>query len=74
MSRYNIPASRINDIIRMVNNRTPKEEAGLVSAQEAEYFDSFEKEASAHFERYGFYPVFELAEIEYDDAILDIYG
>ena len=30
-------------------------------------------EAEAHEKKYGFYPVFEMEEIEYDDPVLDNY-
>lgn len=65
--------SRMNDIIRMVNTQTPKEEAGLKTPEEVEFFDSLIAEAKAMSARTGKPVIFENVEIEYDDPRLDIY-
>ena len=71
MSMYQ---SRKNDIIHAVNSKTPKEKAGLKNAEEREYFDTLMKEAEEHEGKYGFWPTFEMGEMEYDDPRLDIYS
>lgn len=65
--------SRINDIIHAVNFKIPKEEAGLKNDVERQFYDSITEEAEAHEKKYGFWPAFEMCEIEYDDPRLDIY-
>ena len=68
-----IRGSRLNDIIRAVNYKISKEEAGLKNAIEERFYDSLIEQAEAHVKKYGCWPVFELCEIDYDDPILDIY-
>ena len=68
-----IRASRLNQITYAVNCKVPKEEIGLKSEVEEMYYDSLIKQANEHFEKYGFYPTFEMEEIDYDDPCLDIY-
>lgn len=65
--------SRLNQIIAAVQNRIPKDNAGLKDAVEEKFFDSLEKQAADHVKKYGFFPVFDLYEIETDDPVLDIY-
>lgn len=65
--------SRLNEIIAAVQSRTPKEDAGLQDEVEAWFFDSLVKQAKECEEKHGFFPVFELYEIESDDPVLDIY-
>ena len=74
MDLNGIPASRINRILYAVNCKVPKTEFGNLSEQEASCYDGFWKEAEEHQSKYGFWPVFEMSEIEYDDPALDIYG
>lgn len=69
-----IPTSRVNQIIDAVNRRYPKEAIGVEPGEEESRYDSFWAEAEAHAERYGFWPTFEMGEIESDDPVLDIYG
>lgn len=69
-----LPTSRINRILVAVNRKVPKGEADLRSEQERECYDGFWEEAEEHLARYGFWPTFEMGEIEYDDPVLDIYG
>lgn len=69
-----IRASRLNDIMHAVNCKAPKEEFDLMSETESQFFDNLVAEAKAHEEKYGFWPVFEMLEIDYDDPRLDIYS
>ena len=68
------PTSRINQILYAVSCKVPKTEFGELTEQEAACYDGFWAEAEGHQERYGFWPTFEMGEIEYDDPVLDIYG
>lgn len=65
--------SRMNDIIRMVNTQTPKEQAGLQNAEEEKFWDGLVAEARMMSARTGKPVIFENVEIEYDDPRLDIY-
>lgn len=67
-------ASRINEITSAVNSKTPKAKAGLKNDAERVYYDELWKEAMDHQKKYGFWPVFEMAELESDDPALDIYN
>ena len=69
-----IPTSKLNEIIYAVNCKVSKEKLALRSAKESRFFDNLVDEAVAHEEKYGFWPTFEMGEIEYDDPRLDIYG
>lgn len=69
-----IPTSRANAMADAVNRRISKEEAGIRSDGEAVWYDALWAEAEAHNAKYGFWPVFEMGEIESDDPVLDIYG
>ena len=69
-----IPTSRINQLLMMVNARVPAEQADTHGEHEAGLYRSFWAEAVGHQREYGFWPVFEMGEIESDDTILDIYG
>lgn len=66
--------SRINDIIHAVNFKIPKAEAGLKNEVERRYYDNLTKEAQNHEKEYGFWPAFDMVEIETDDPRLDIYS
>ena len=68
------PASRRNDIKRMVNNKVSKENAELKDEAEEMYYDRLMKEAKEHVEEFGFWPEFEMSESDWDDPILDIYN
>lgn len=66
-------ASRKNKIMYMVSAKVPKEEAGLVSDIENDYFDTLTFEAKQVEQKTGKWPVIEMEEIESDDPVLDIY-
>ena len=68
-----IKTSRLNEIIVAFNKQQPKETLEL-SEVELVFYENLEREAQEHFDKYGFYPVFEVGEIEYDDEVLEIYG
>ena len=68
-----IPMTRLNEITRAINGKTPKEDAGLKTEVEKMFFDRGWKEAEDHEKKYGTWPTFEMGEIEYDDPVLDIY-
>lgn len=70
---YQLRASRRNDIAYAVSCRVPKEEFEFRAKIDERYFDLLIEEAEAHVKKYGFWPVFEMEEIDYDDPILDIY-
>ncbi len=69
-----IRSSRINQIIDAVNRRYPKEAIGVKEGKEEEYYESFWAEAEEIAAKYGFWPTFDMCEIESDDPCLDIYG
>lgn len=69
----NARASRLNEITDAVNRKAPKDKAGLKEEFEEIYYDRLWKEAEAHEKKYGFWPVFEMEEIDTDDPVLDIY-
>lgn len=69
-----IKTSRLNQIIRAVNYKVPEEEIGLDGEVEKQFYDNLIKQANDHVKKYGFWPVFEMGEVEYDDPILDIYN
>lgn len=66
--------SRINEIISSVNAKTPKAKAGLKNDVEKMFYDRLTKEAQEHEKKYGFWPTFDMTEIETDDPRLDIYN
>lgn len=68
-----IRASRLNKITNAVNCRVPRDEIGLKSDIEVQYYENLMKEAKAHEKKYGFWPTFDMDEIESDDPALDIY-
>lgn len=55
-----------NAIAMAVSSKIPKEKAGLMDKFEQAYYDHLWKEAELHQEAYGFWPTFEVEEIEYD--------
>ena len=69
-----MPTSRENDIIRAVNCKVPKEEAGLKNEVESMFYDRLVAEADAYEKRGGVRPVFEMGEVETNDPRLDIYS
>ena len=69
-----IPTSRLNQITDAVNRRYPKEAVGVEPGAEERHYDALWAEAEEHASRYGFWPTFEMGEIESDDPVLDIYG
>ena len=69
-----IKGSRKNQIIRAVNSKTPKKEFKFKSDVEEKFFDNMMTEAAAHEKKHGFWPTFEMCEIESEDPVLDIYN
>ena len=69
-----IRASRKNEILVAVNCKLPKEKAGLKTEVEKMFYERSWKDAVAHEKKYGFWPTFEMCEIDYDDPCLDIYN
>lgn len=70
---YNLPGSQRNRIVRLVNCRVPKSEADFKNEFEEMLYDELWGYAEEHLKKYGFWPTFEMAEIEWDDPVLDIY-
>lgn len=68
-----IPMTRLNEITRAINWKTPKAEVKLKTEVEEMFYDRGWDEAVAHEKKYGTWPTFEMGEIEYDDPVLDIY-
>lgn len=66
-------ASRLNVVIRAVNEGVSKSLLGLDEVEER-FYDNLVVEAREHAKKYGKHPVFEMMEIEWDDPILDIYA
>lgn len=66
--------SRKNEIITAVNHKVPKKDAGLKTEVERIFYARLWKEAAAHEEKYGKWPVFDMCEIETDDPCMDIYS
>ena len=64
-----IRASRLNQIIYAVNCKIPKDEAGLKTSVEKRFYDSLISEAKDYEKKYGFWPTFDMEEIESDDRI-----
>lgn len=71
---YKAGASKKNDITHAVNCKVSAADAGLSDKFEKAYYDYLWKEAELHQEAYGFWPVFEMEEIEWDDPRLDRYS
>lgn len=67
-------ASRRNDISYAVSCKVPKEEVALENAFEEAWYAYLWATAELHEEAYGYWPTFEMEEIETDDPRLDIYG
>jgi len=67
-------ASRLNVIIGAVNSKLKQQDAGLRDEFERMFFDNLVAEAKSHEEKYGFWPTFEMMEIDTDDPVLDIYS
>ena len=66
-------ASRLNQITHAVNCKVPKEEIGLKNEVEETYYNSLIAQANEHVKQHGFWPTFDMDEIETDDPALDIY-
>ena len=71
--RYNLSGRGWNKILYAVTCKTPKEELDLKNEFEERLYDETWQHAEEHLKKYGFWPAFELAEIEWDDPVLDIY-
>lgn len=69
----NAKASRRNEIAHAVNCRVSAAEIGLKDKFEKAWYNYLWKSAELHNKRYGFWPVFEMEEIESDDPKTDIY-
>lgn len=69
----NLPASRINVILKAVNEKKALKESDAKSEVEKMLYERTMKEARTHEQKYGKWPVFEMCEIESDDPALDIY-
>lgn len=67
-------ASQMNMVKRLINKGVPREEAGKLTKEEAEYYDDVWAEAVEVEKKYGFWPVLEMTEIEWEDPVLDIYN
>ena len=70
----NVRASRLNAIAIAVTHKTPKAKAGLENEVESRYYDELWKDAMDIQKKHGIWPVFEMAELESDDPVLDIYN
>lgn len=57
-------ARRRNAIAMAVSSKIPMEKAGLKDNYEKAYYDYLWKDAELHMEAYGFWPTFEVEEIE----------
>ena len=68
-----IRGSRKNEIICAVNRKLPPEQIPLKSQVEERFYQNLWTDAEAIARKYGFWPVYEMCEIETDDTILDIY-
>ena len=66
--------SRMNQIIRLWNTKTPREQAGLATPEEEKFWDSLDAEAKMMEARTGKPVIFDNVEIEEDDPVLDIYS
>lgn len=55
-----------------MNCKVPQNEIGLKDEVEEKFYESLIEQAEEHYKKYGFYPTFEVDEIEYDDPCLDI--
>ena len=74
MDLYNNTTARDrNRISTLVSCRVPKEEPDLNNTYEEMYFDLLMEQAEAHLIKYGFWPTYEMEELDYDD-IPDIYS
>lgn len=69
----NTTARDRNRVAQMVSAKVTKEDADLKNLYEEQYFDSLVAEAEAHQIKYGFWPTFEMEELDYDD-FPDIYS
>lgn len=69
-----VRTSRLNEITRAVNAKTPKAKAGLEGEVESRFYDNLWKQAMDVQKKFGDWPVFEMGEIETDDPVLDIYS
>ncbi len=67
-------ASRVNVIIRAVNEKIPKDKAGLKNALEETWYDGIWTNAEDFQKEFGKWPAFDLMELEYDDPDMDIYS
>ena len=63
-----------NDIARAVNAKVPAADAGLKDKHQKAYYDYLWKDAELHQEAYGFWPTFDMCEMESDDPRLDRYS
>lgn len=66
--------SRMNQIIRFWNTKTPREQAGLATPEEEKFWDSLTRQAERMEAETGKPVIFDNVEIEDDDPVLDIYN
>lgn len=66
--------SEWNVLIRLVNKKVPPSEVGRLGDEKEKLYKKMWEEAKEHEKRYGEWPVYELAEIDWDDPVLDIYS
>lgn len=71
---YKMSGRETNRLLYAVNCKVPMEEMEFKSEIEREAFKRFWEEAEALHKKYGFWPVFEMCEIEWDDPCLNIYN
>lgn len=68
-----IRASRLNEIINGVNCKVPKIQLSLKGEVENRFYKGLIEQANAHVKKHGFWPTFDMMEVESDDPRLDIY-
>ena len=69
----NLTSRQWNRLMRLVDLKIPKADAGKLTKEESEVYDALWAESEAHEKKYGSWPVSEMAEIEWEDPTLDVY-
>lgn len=64
---------QMESMIRAINDKVSVYDYVFRSPREREFYENVWNEAEAHEKKYGFWPCFELPEIDWDDPRLDIY-
>lgn len=70
----NLTGRQTNEFLRAVNAKTPKDQIEFKNKFGEQYYDRLWEEAEAHEKKYGFWPTYEMCEIEWEDPVLDVYG